>query len=280
MARDLLGGGDVRRLLESHGLHPTKRRGQNFVVDPNTVRRIVRDAGVEPGDLVVEVGPGLGSLTLALREAGAVVHAIEIDHGLARALRSVVGEDDEVTVTVADALDIRYGDLLDEHGQAGARAVMVANLPYNVATPILLTGLREGALDGYHVMVQKEVGQRWVAGPGEAGYSGVSVKIALLAHARIAGTISRQAFLPVPNVDSVTVDVRPHPDVDLAAVERTIAVVDAGFAHRRKMLRNALASDGRPPAEVDGALVAAGLDLTLRAEQLSPAQWLRLAEVL
>jgi 16S rRNA (adenine1518-N6/adenine1519-N6)-dimethyltransferase len=272
--RDLLGGGDVRRLLDAHGLHPTKRRGQNFVVDPNTVRRIVRDAGVRAGDLVVEVGPGLGSLTLALREAGARVIAVEVDHGLARALLEVIGDDEAVTVTVADALDLRYGDLV-----GGAPAVMVANLPYNVATPILLTALREGALAGYHVMVQKEVGERWVARPGDPAYAGVSVKVALLGTARIAGTVSRRAFLPVPNVDSVTVDVRPHASVDLAAVERTIALVDAGFGHRRKMLRNALATPDRRPADVDLALDAAGLPLDVRAEQLAPAQWVRLAEV-
>ncbi len=270
MSRPLLGGGDVRRLLDDHGLHPTKRRGQNFVTDPNTVRRIVRDAGVQPGDLVVEVGPGLGSLTLALLEAGARVHAIELDHGLARALADVVGPD--VTITVGDALDVSYAELL-----GGREAVMVANLPYNVATPILLTALREGALAGYHLMVQKEVGERWVATPGDKAYGAVSVKIALLATARIAGGVSRQAFHPVPNVDSVTVDLRPLPGVDPAGVERTIALVDAGFAQRRKMLRNALARDGRTTGDVDALLEAADLPLTVRAEQLDTEQWVRLA---
>lgn len=269
----LLGGGDVRRLLDAHGLHPTKRRGQNFVVDPNTVRRIVRDAGVAAGDLVVEVGPGLGSLTLALLEAGARVHAVELDHGLARALAEVTGAPrPDLTITVADALDVAYADLA-----GGERAVMVANLPYNVATPILLTALRQGGLAGYHLMVQREVGERWVAHPGDAAFGAVSVKIALLATARIAGPVSRQVFWPEPNVDSVTVDLRPLPDVDLPAVECVIALVDAGFAQRRKLLRNALATGDTRPAEVDARLEAAGLPLTVRAEQLSVVDWVRLA---
>ncbi len=269
-ARPLLGGRDVRDLLARHGLRPTKTRGQNFVTDPNTVRRIVRDAGVRPGDLVVEVGPGLGSLTLALLEAGAEVIAVELDHGLAAALREVVGDD--VEVHVADALDVTWADLVGDRS-----ATMVANLPYNVATPILLTALREGTLDGYHLMVQKEVGQRWVADVGDPAFGAVSIKVALLAAARIAGPVARQAFHPVPKVDSVTVDLRPHADVDPADVEPAIALVDAGFAQRRKLLRNALAVAGRRPADVDVLLEAVGLPLTTRAEQLSTGDWLRLA---
>jgi 16S rRNA (adenine1518-N6/adenine1519-N6)-dimethyltransferase len=271
--RPLLGGGDIRRLLATHGLHPTKRRGQNFVTDPNTVRRIVRDAGVQAGDLVVEVGPGLGSLTLALLEAGARVHAIELDRGLAVALADATGAPrPDLTITVADALDVDYRELT-----GGEAAVMVANLPYNLATPILLTALREGGLDGYHLMVQKEVGQRWVAEVGDPSHGAVSVKIALLGTARMAGTVSRQAFHPVPNVDSVTVDVRPHPDVDLAVVEQAIVLIDAGFSQRRKLLRNALAGDDRRPVDVDALLEAADLSLTVRAEELTPADWVRLS---
>lgn len=268
--RPLLGGRDVRDLLARHGLRPTKTRGQNFVVDPNTVRRIVRDAGVAPGDLVVEVGPGLGSLTLALLEAGAEVVAVELDRGLATALQEVVG--DQVQVHVADALDITWADLVGDRP-----ATMVANLPYNVATPILLTALREGTLDGYHLMVQKEVGQRWVAGVGDPAFGAVSIKVALLAEARIAGPVARQAFHPVPKVDSVTVDLRPLPDVDPSTMEPVMALVDAGFAQRRKLLRNAMATDGRRPVDVDAMLEAAGLPLTVRAEQLTREDWLRLA---
>lgn len=269
--RALLGGREIRAILDRHGLRPTKTRGQNFVTDPNTVRRIVRDAGVSAGDLVVEVGPGLGSLTLALVEAGARVVAVELDHGLAGALAEVVGDAD-VEIHVADALGVSYADLIGDDP-----AVMVANLPYNVATPILLTALREGALAGYHVMVQREVGERWVATPGQKAHGAVSIKIALLATARIAGPISRQAFHPVPKVDSVTVDVRPRPDVDPAAMEPVMALVDAGFGQRRKLLRNALAVNGRRPADIDEMLEAAGMPLTTRAEELQPSDWVRLA---
>ncbi|MGI9015844.1 MAG: 16S rRNA (adenine(1518)-N(6)/adenine(1519)-N(6))-dimethyltransferase RsmA [Euzebya sp.] len=268
--RPLLGASDITRLLASHGLHPAKRRGQNFVTDPNTVMRIVRDAGVQSGDLIVEVGPGLGSLTLALLQSGARVIAIELDHGLAAALEQVVGPD--VQIVVADALGVTYATLT-----AGRRAVMVANLPYNMATPILLTALREGALAGYHLMVQKEVGQRWVAGVGDPAYGAVSVKIGLLADARIAGTVSRQAFHPVPNVDSVTVDLRPHGHIERSVAEATIGLVDQGFAQRRKLLRNALATPERRPAEVDEMLAAAGLPVLSRAEELAVDDWIGLA---
>jgi 16S rRNA (adenine1518-N6/adenine1519-N6)-dimethyltransferase len=280
VAVELLGGGDVRRLLDVHGLHPTKRRGQNFVTDPNTVRRIVRDAGVQAGDLVVEVGPGLGSLTLALLEAGARVVAVELDHGLARAVEQVAADraadavaEGRVRIVRADALDVAYADLLDARP-----AAMVANLPYNVATPILMTALREGALAGYHVMVQREVGERWVARPGDPAYAGVSARLALHADARIAGTISRQAFWPVPNVDSVTVDVRPHDRVDPARRTAAAALVDAGFARRRKVLRSALAAEGLPADAVEAVLVGLGLPADARAEQLAPEHWLALAD--
>ncbi|WP_370323709.1 16S rRNA (adenine(1518)-N(6)/adenine(1519)-N(6))-dimethyltransferase RsmA [Euzebya sp.] len=269
--RPLLGRGDVRRLLAAHGLHPTKRRGQNFVVDPNTVRRIVRDAGVAAGDLVVEVGPGLGSLTLALLEAGARVVAVELDHGLAAALADVVGPG--VEVRTADAVAVDYDELT-----GGEPAVMVANLPYNVATPIVLTALRQRALAGYHVMVQREVGERWVAAVGDPAHGAVSVKIALLADARIAGTVSRQAFWPVPNVDSVTVDLRPHDRVPADAVARAIPLVDAGFAQRRKRLRNALAGPEATAADVEALLERADIPRTARAEELDLAAWLRLAD--
>lgn len=271
--RPLLGGREIRALLDRHGIRPTKARGQNFVIDPNTVRRIVRDAGVRAGDTVVEVGPGVGSLTLALLETGARVIAVELDAGLARVLSEVVGDD--VEVHLADALEVDYHDLVGD-----AEAVMVANLPYNLATPILLTALRQGALVGYHLMVQKEVGRRWVAATGDPAHGAVSVKIALLARARQAGTVSRQAFHPVPKVDSVTVDVRPRPDVDPRALAPTLDLVDAGFGQRRKRLRNALSSAATPPQAVEEALVRAGLAPTCRAEELTPEDWLRLASTI
>ena len=266
----MLTPGEVRALLDKHGLAPHKSFGQNFVIDANTVRKVVRDAGVGSGDLVVEVGPGLGSLTLALREAGARVIAVEIDSGMLRALRDVLGDDDGVSVVHADAMNVDFPSLV-----AGERAVLVSNLPYNVATPIVMTALRTGIFDRLLVMVQREVGERWIARVGDPLYGAVSVKIAALADATIAGRVSRNAFYPVPNVDSVTVrlDARPpaSPDID-----RLFRLVDAGFAQRRKRLRNALQPAGHAPAEVEAALERSGRSAGSRAEELDLAAWLAL----
>lgn len=200
----LHGGSDIKALLATYGLAPTKKRGQNFVTDPNTVARIVRDAGVEPGDLVVEVGPGLGSLTLALLHAGAEVIAVELDHGLANVVTEITtGAPIEVVCT--DATHVDWAMITQ-----GRPARMVANLPYNVATPIVMQALKGGHLSGYHVMVQKEVGQRWCAGIGDPNLGAVSIKMALFGQRKIAGTVARQAFHPVPNVDSVTVAITPY----------------------------------------------------------------------
>jgi 16S rRNA (adenine1518-N6/adenine1519-N6)-dimethyltransferase len=279
VTRPLLTPTEVRRLLREHGLAPRKAHGQNFVVDANTVRKVVRDAGVAAGDLVCEVGPGLGSLTLALREAGARVVAVEIDAGLAAALREVVGDDPEVTVVHADALRVDYDELL-----GGAPARLVANLPYNVATPIVIGALASGAFWSLHVMVQREVGERWVATVGDPAYGAVSVKVAAMAQAHIAATVSRTAFYPVPNVDSVTVALTQRPLAAAAGREvdrdRLFRLVEQGFAQRRKRLRNALATADRPAAEVEAALAAAGLDSTARAEELDLAAWATLTEAL
>jgi 16S rRNA (adenine1518-N6/adenine1519-N6)-dimethyltransferase len=271
----MLTPGEVRALLTAHGLAPHKYYGQNFVVDPNTVRKVVRDAGVAAGDHVVEVGPGLGSLTLALREAGATVTAVEIDAGLVRALTEVIGDDAQVRVIHADALDVDFAELAGD-----APAAFVANLPYNVATPILLTALRTGAFDRYLVMVQREVGERWTASVGAAAFGAVSIKVAALAQAGIAARVSRNAFYPVPNVDSVTVRLVRHDEPVTPDVEGLFALVDAGFSQRRKRLRNTLASDARAPADVEAALASAGLSTGARAEELSVEQWVRLAAAL
>lgn len=264
---------DVRRLLDAHGIAPRKAHGQNFVVDPNTVRKVVRDAGVRPGELVCEIGPGLGSLTVGLRAAGARVVAVEIDAGLVRALAEVVGDDPGVRIVHADALSCDLGALV------GDRGVLVSNLPYNVATPLVLRALAAGVFDRLHVMVQREVGERWAADAGDAAYGAVSVKLAALADVAVAGQVSRNAFYPVPNVDSVTVHLAPRPwaqPVDRATLFR---LVTAGFAQRRKRLRNALAG-ADPPASVEAALSAAGLDTGARAEELDLAAWVRLASAL
>jgi 16S rRNA (adenine1518-N6/adenine1519-N6)-dimethyltransferase len=266
----------VRELLRDHGLAPSRRLGQNFVVDANVVRKVVRDAGVVAGEQVVEVGPGLGSLTLALREAGARVLAVEVDAGMVRALAAVLGDDPGVTVVHADALTVDWAALVATEGAPA----MVANLPYNVATPVVLRALEADVFDRLLVMVQREVGERWAAGVGSPRYSGVSVKVAALAGARVVAGVPRGAFFPVPKVDSVTVLLRPRPwdaPVPRAAV---FALVEAGFRQRRKRLRNALAGPGREPAAVEAALAAANLDPGARAEELGLEQWVALTGAL
>ncbi len=271
----MLTPGEVRALLSAHALAPHKSFGQNFVVDPNTVRKVVRDAGVAAGDLVVEVGPGLGSLTLALREAGARVTAIEIDAGMVRALHQVLAGDDAVTVVHADALAVDYRELL-----GGEPALLVANLPYNVATPIVMTALRAPVFVRLLVMVQREVGERWIARVGDSLYGAVSVKIAAVAQAAIAGRVSRHAFYPVPNVDSVTVLIEPRPSPLADDVDRLFSLVDAGFSQRRKRLRNALASVGHQPAAVEAALERIGRPATTRGEELDLESWVALDDAL
>ena len=271
----LLGPREVRALLAAHGLAPRKRAGQNFVVDPNTVRKVVRDAGVAAGDLVVEIGPGVGSLTLALREVGARVIAIEIDAGLVRVLADVVGDDDAVQIVHADALRVDLAALVGAGGGPPAR--VVANLPYHVATPLLLALLDAGVFSAIHVMVQKEVGRRWAARVGDPLYAAISVKLAALASVRVVAAVPRSAFWPEPNVDSVTVAVQPRPWTLPVAREALFAAVEAGFAQRRKRLRNALATASRPPAAVEEALTAAGLPTGARAEELDLERWAALA---
>jgi 16S rRNA (adenine1518-N6/adenine1519-N6)-dimethyltransferase len=263
--------GDVRELLAAHGLAPHKSFGQNFVVDANTVRKVVRDAGVQAGDLVVEIGPGLGSLTLALREAGAAVIAVEIDAGMVRALGDVVGDDDGVTVIHADALSVDYRALAGDRS-----ALLVANLPYNTATPILMGALHSGAFTRMLLMVQREAGERWTATVGDALYGAVSVKVAAMAAAEIAARVSRNAFYPVPNVDSVTVRIVPRERPVVDDLAGLTALVDAGFAQRRKRLRNNLSPLGHAPSEVEDALMAIGRSTGARAEELDLDAWVAL----
>jgi len=271
----LLTPADVRRLLADHGLAPHKALGQNFVVDPNTVRKVVRAADLKPGDLVVEVGAGLGSLTLALRAAGARVVAVEVDAGMVRALGDVVGADPGVTVMHADALAIDFRALT-----GGQPAALVANLPYNVATPIVMTALVSGAFGDLLVMVQKEVGHRWVARVGDPLYAGVSVKVAALAEAALAGSVSRNAFYPVPKVDSVLVRLRPLAQPETGDRQSLFDVVDTAFRQRRKRLRNALARPQRPPASIEAALRTSGLGAGVRAEELDLDGFVRLTAAL
>ena len=260
---------DAADLLAAHGLRPRKALGQHFVVDPNTVRRIARLAGVGRGDRVVEIGAGLGSLTLALLETGAEVTAVEVDPGLAEVLREVAPG---ARVVEADALALDWPSLLGQE-----RWTLVANLPYNVASPLVADLLDEvPAITRMLVMVQREVADRLVAGPGDPAYGALSVKVAYWARARRAGRVPASVFLPPPNVASelVAVDRRPEPAVGVPP-EELFPLVRAAFAGRRKMLRRSLA--GRVPAD---AFACAGVRPEARAEDLDVVAWGRLAECL
>ena len=292
-------------LLEANGLRPSRALGQNFVVDPNTVRRIARLAGVGPGDRVVEVGAGLGSLTLALAETGAAVTAIEVDHHLLPLLVEVA-EPAGVRVVGGNALTLDWAALLGaEHsaprsegplgpsaprseGPLGPSAPrsegplgpwhLVANLPYNVATP-LVCDLLDGvpAISELLVMVQREVGERLAAGPGSAAYGAVSVKVRYWGTARVVGKVPASVFVPRPNVESALVRIVRHPggpsvDPALVSADRLFQVVRAGFAHRRKMLRGTLAGVVHP-----AAFAASDVPETARAEELDVDAWGRLA---
>jgi 16S rRNA (adenine1518-N6/adenine1519-N6)-dimethyltransferase len=262
---------DVSALLAEHGLHPSRALGQNFVVDPNTVRRIARLAGVGPGDRVVEIGAGLGSLTLALLETGASVTAVEVDRHLLAPLRSVV-EPSGATVVAGDAMRLDWPALLGDGTWS-----LVANLPYNVATP-LVADLLDGvpAIDRMLVMVQREVGERLAAAAGDEAYGAVSVKVAYWATAKLVGRIGPTVFLPQPKVDSALVAIQrrrvPAVDPDLVGPERLFTVVRTGFGQRRKMLRRSLAGVVSPEA-----FAAAGVAPQSRPEELDVAAWGRLA---
>src|SRR5699024_945826 len=266
----LLTARDVRQLAEAAGIRPSKQRGQNFVMDPNTVRTIVGRAGVEPGQAVLEVGPGLGSLTLGLLEAGADVVAVELDRGLAELLPLTlrargVGEE-RFRLVHADTLQVSE---LPSLPQAGEPTALVANLPYNVATPILLTMLeRFDSLRSALVMVQSEVVDRLTAGPGSRTYGAPSVKTAWYGRAVHAGRISRQIFWPVPNVDSALVELERHErPLGTAAERRTaFAVVDAAFAQRRKTVRSALSGWAGSAARSEEILRSAGVPPGARGE--------------
>jgi 16S rRNA (adenine1518-N6/adenine1519-N6)-dimethyltransferase len=270
----LLGATDVRRIAEQIGLRPTKQRGQNFVVDANTVRRIVRTSGVGAGDVVVEVGPGLGSLTLALLEAAQDVVAVEIDPVLAAQLPATVTEfapGRELHLVEADAMRV---DALPLEPTA-----LVANLPYNVSVPVLLHFLQTfPSIRSGLVMVQSEVAHRLAAGPGSRVYGVPSVKAAWYAQLELAGTIGRTVFWPAPNVDSALVSFTRHePLGDDAERQRTFAVVDAAFAQRRKTLRAALANLAGSPGRAEEVLRAAGVDPQSRGEQLTVDDFARVA---
>jgi len=273
----LLGAADVRRLAADIGLRPTKQRGQNFVIDANTVRRIVRTSGVGADDVVVEIGPGLGSLTLELLATARRVVAVEIDPVLAEQLPKTVAE---FAPDVAGNLDLVLADAMRVDSLPTAPTALVANLPYNVSVPVLLHFLeRFESLRSGLVMVQAEVAHRLAAGPGSRTYGIPSLKAAWWADVQLAGNIGRSVFWPAPNVDSALVSLtRRDPPAAPELRERTFALVDAAFAQRRKMLRAALASTFGSSGEAETALIAAGIDPTLRGEQLTIGDFARLAE--
>ena len=266
---------EIRALLDAHGLAPSRALGQNFLVDPNTARRIASLARVEAGERVLEIGPGLGSLTLALADRGARVRALELDQHLLPALDAVLTDAGvhDVTVTHGDALTFDFAAELEP-----GPWTCVSNLPYNIATPVVLRILDTAPnITRMLVMVQREVGERLAAGPGTRVYGGVSVRVRYHATARVVGAVPPTVFMPRPRVESalVLIERRPEPAVEVSDPEAMFALVRAGFAQRRKMLRRSLRETlgDRGPA----VFASAGVDPSARAESLDVAAWAALA---
>jgi 16S rRNA (adenine1518-N6/adenine1519-N6)-dimethyltransferase len=273
----LLTPATVQALLDAHALHPKRSLGQNFLADPNTARRVVALAELPAAAPVLEIGPGLGSLTLALLDAGHDVVALELDDRLAAVLREVVGEGvgDRVRIEHGDAMAVDFDALLAPEPSPRA---CVSNLPYNVAVPVVVRLLEEAdTVERILVMVQREVGERLAAGPGDPQYGAVSVKVAYYAEAQMAGTVPPTVFVPRPKVDSALVRLRrrTEPPVTVPSADALFALVRAGFAQRRKMLRRSLApllGDATP-----SVLAAAGVAPTARAEALGLDDWAAVA---
>lgn len=276
----LLGPAEVRALAAGLDLRPTKQRGQNFVIDPNTVRRIVRDSGISAEDVVLEVGPGLGSLTLALLAVASRVIAVELDPVLARALPATIAS---YAPDQADRFEVVHADALRVTALPGAApTALVANLPYNVSVPVLLHLLELlPSLERGLVMVQSEVANRLAAPPGSKVYGIPSVKAAWFADVRRAGSIGRNVFWPAPNVDSGLVAwTRREPPKTTATRAQVFAVIDAAFAQRRKALRPLLRNLFGSAEAAETALRVVGLDPMTRGEQLDVDAFVRIAEQL
>ena len=264
----------IPALLERHGLKPSRALGQNFLADANTARRIVRLAALHPGDQVLEIGPGVGSLTVALLEAELVVTALELDRHVVPALMETIGPD-AAKVVIGDALSIDLAELLPDDGRGWH---LVSNLPYNVATPLVMRFLEAApSVRSMLVMVQREVGERFASGPGTKAYGAVSVKVAYYARAEVVGLVPASVFIPAPRVESALVRLvrHPTPPVDVPSPDRLFALVRAGFGQRRKMLRGALRAELGPRTEE--VLAAAGIDGRVRAEELTLDRWAELA---
>ena len=262
--------GDINELLSRGGLAPRRDLGQNFVADANTVRRIARLAEVGPGDRVVEIGAGLGSLTLALAETGAHITAVEVDRGVVPLLRDIMAPHPNVTVVEGDAMQLDWSTVLGD--QTGW--VLVANLPYNVATPLvcdLLDGVPQ--IERMLVMVQKEAAERFCAAPRTPQFGAVTVKVSYWATARIAGLVPASVFVPRPNVESALADIRRRPSPAVAApADDVFHLVRTAFGQRRKMLRRSLAAVVAPEV-----FDAAGIDSQRRPEELDITEWGSLA---
>jgi 16S rRNA (adenine1518-N6/adenine1519-N6)-dimethyltransferase len=263
----------VHALLDEHGLHPKRSLGQHFLADPNTARRVVDLADLPPAAPVLEIGPGLGSLTLALLAAGHEVVALELDDRLAAVLRTVVGVG--VRIEHGDAVTVDLDTLL---AAPPAPRACVSNLPYNVAVPVVVRLLEEAdALERILVMVQREVGERLAAAPGDPQYGAVSVKVAYFADAQVVGFVPPTVFVPRPKVDSALVHLRRRsaPPVAVPSADDLFTLVRAGFAQRRKMLRRSLVPV--LGATTPAVLAAAGVAPTARAEALALDDWAALA---
>lgn len=279
MNRPLLTRPAVRDLLARTGAGPRRSLGQNFVVDPNTVRRIARLAGVGPGDHVVEVGAGLGSLTLALVETGANVLAVETDRRLVPLLTEVVGSG--AAIVHADARQLDWHDLFCAHGNADGDWHLVANLPYNIATSLVLTVLDEvPAVSQLLVMCQREAAERLAAGPGTSAYGAVSVRVAIHGTAEVAGSVPSTVFYPRPEVESAMVRITRHSTVIEPRLRTELnRLVDTAFAHRRQMLRRTLrCAFADLEADAEEVFAAARIDSADRPERLGLPEWKRLAE--
>jgi 16S rRNA (adenine1518-N6/adenine1519-N6)-dimethyltransferase len=271
----LLTPATIADLLDRHDLRPSRALGQHFLADPNSARRIVRLGAVAADDHVLEIGPGLGSLTVALAETGASVTALELDRHLLAALEDVVGDLPNVRVVQGDALAADLDELLPAR-PGGWK--LVANLPYNLATPMVARVLEEApTVTSLLVMVQREVGERLAAPPGGKDYGAISVKVAYYGDAKVVGAVPRTVFFPPPNVDSALIRIDRHaaPPVEVPSPEALFTIVRAGFAQRRKMLRRALQPQlGARTIEV---LEQAGVDPQSRAEELDLDAWAAVA---
>jgi 16S rRNA (adenine1518-N6/adenine1519-N6)-dimethyltransferase len=271
----LLTAGDVRRIARSHGIRPSQRLGQNFVIDPNTIRKIVRVADVGPRDRVLEIGAGVGTLTIGLAEKAAEVVAVEFDRALVPALTEVIGPLGNVRLVEADAMRLDYSSIL-----MGRPHRFVSNLPYALAVPLISKLLREQReVTSFVAMVQKEVGERLVAPPGSRTYGAISVLVSYFCLGEVVSRISPTVFWPRPKVWSVLIKLDRRPPPVSVDIETLMKVVTAAFAQRRKTVRNSLASSlPKSPAEVETALQRAEVDPGARAETLGINDFARIAE--